>query len=269
MPELPEVEVSRLGIQPFLTQQTIQRIIVRDDRLRWPVPLQIKSLFNQTILGLTRRAKYILIHLEHGDIVWHLGMSGTLRIVDSGLPVKKHDHIDVVLSSGKCLRFNDPRRFGSCLWQASNETLPQLAHLGPEPLSDEFDTERLYTLSRNKRMPVKSFIMDNRIVVGVGNIYANEALFLSGIDPRRAAGNIAKKRYQRLCEHIKAVLKAAILQGGTTLKDFTNADGNPGYFSQHLRVYGKAGKRCEQCQALIKSQVIAQRNTFFCTQCQH
>lgn len=268
MPELPEVEVSRLGIQPFLIQQTIQHITVRDDRLRWPVPLDIKLLSNHVIHGLERRAKYILIRLEHGDIVLHLGMSGTLRVVDASLPIKKHDHIDIVLTNGKCLRFNDPRRFGSCLWQERNKTLPQLAHLGPEPLSDNFDAERLYALSRNKRIPVKSFIMDNRTVVGVGNIYANEALFLSGIDPRRSAGNIAKKRYQVLCRDIKGVLKAAILQGGTTLKDFTNPDGNPGYFSQQLRVYGKAGLACERCQATIKSQVIAQRNTFFCAQCQ-
>lgn len=268
MPELPEVEVSRLGVQPYLLKQNIQHIVVRDDRLRWPVPDAIKSIVNQPILSITRRAKYILIELDGGHIVLHLGMSGTLRVVEVTTPPKKHDHIDIVLGSGKCLRLNDPRRFGSCLWQVKGEMLSQLANLGPEPLTDDFDANRLFEYSRNKQTPIKAFIMDNRVVVGVGNIYANESLFLAGIDPRRAAGKVSKKRYQTLTSYIKQVLDKAIQQGGTTLKDFTNADGNPGYFSQHLRVYGRAGESCECCDSLIKSKVIGQRNTFFCTQCQ-
>ena len=268
MPELPEVEVSRLGIQPFLLQQSIESVVVRNGKLRWPVPDTIKQLTHQPILGVSRRAKYILIHLSEGDIVLHLGMSGSLRVVDAKTEVKKHDHIDIVLSNGKCLRLNDPRRFGSCLWQPKNEPLSLLVNLGPEPLTDEFEANRLFTLSRKKQMPVKSFIMDNKTVVGVGNIYANEALFLAGIDPRRPAGGISSKRYQLLTDYIKSVLEKAIEQGGTTLKDFSNAEGTPGYFSQHLRVYGKKGEPCERCDNLIKSIVIGQRNTFFCSRCQ-
>lgn len=268
MPELPEVEVSRLGIQPFLLQQTIAHVVVRNGRLRWPVPDVIHSLTHQPILNLSRRAKYLMITLSEGDIVLHLGMSGALRVIDADVPPKKHDHIDIVLTSGKCLRLNDPRRFGSCLWQPKGQVLSQLANLGPEPLTDDFDSDRLFTLSRNKKSPVKGFVMDNKTVVGVGNIYANEALFLAGIDPRRAAGGISKKRYQLLTKYIKQVLAKAIEQGGTTLKDFSNVDGSPGYFSQHLRVYGRAGEQCERCNTLIKSVTIAQRNTFYCSQCQ-
>lgn len=268
MPELPEVEVSRLGIQPHLLQQTISHVVVRDDRLRWTVPDAIKELSNRPILGVSRRAKYLFLELDTGSIVLHLGMSGTLRVVDKKTPIKKHDHIDIVLTNHKCLRLNDPRRFGACLWQLKDKVLSQLQHLGPEPLTDEFCENLLYEKSRNKHAPVKSFIMDNRIVVGVGNIYANESLFLAGIDPRRKASNISKKRYTLLTKYIKSVLHKAIEQGGTTLKDFSNVDGSPGYFSQHLRVYGKTGEPCERCEKPIKSAVIGQRNTFFCTGCQ-
>ncbi|MFC3095417.1 bifunctional DNA-formamidopyrimidine glycosylase/DNA-(apurinic or apyrimidinic site) lyase [Alteromonas sediminis] len=268
MPELPEVEVSRLGISPYLEGQFIEKVIVREKRLRWPVPETITNLVEQPVLSVTRRAKYLLISLPQGDIVLHLGMSGKLCVVDACTPTIKHDHIDFVLRSGKCLRFNDPRRFGSCLWQENGQQLSLMANLGPEPLTDDFDSNRLFTLSRNKRSAVKTFIMDNQVVVGVGNIYANEALFLSGIDPRRQAGKVSKQRYQTLTDNIKRVLAAAIAQGGTTLKDFAHADGKPGYFSQHLRVYGRQGEPCEVCETTIKSQVIGQRNTFFCPQCQ-
>jgi formamidopyrimidine-DNA glycosylase len=268
MPELPEVEVSRLGISPFLLNQTLCKVIVRETRLRWPVPSDIQQLKDAPILGVSRRAKYLLIQVPGGDIILHLGMSGKLRVIDSHTPLIKHDHIDFVLSSDKCLRFNDPRRFGACLWQPEGECLTQLQSLGPEPLTHDFDAKRLFELSRQKKVAVKNFIMDNHVVVGVGNIYANEALFLSGIDPRRAAGRISQKRYERLAENIKLVLTQAIEQGGTTLKDFANADGNPGYFSQYLRVYGRAGEPCRVCDTALKSVTIGQRNTFYCPQCQ-
>lgn len=268
MPELPEVEVSKLGISPWLTNQTITDIIVRDKRLRWPVPDAIRQAVGKEISGVTRRAKYLLIDVGIADIILHLGMSGKLRVIEASVPVVKHDHLDIVLASGKCLRFNDPRRFGACLWQEKGDTLMQLRALGPEPLTDEFDAERLITLSRGKKGAVKNFIMDNSVVVGVGNIYANEALFMAGIDPRRAAGNVAAARYYPLTEAIKSVLEKAIIQGGTTLKDFAQTDGKPGYFAQQLKVYGRKGEPCERCETPIKSVVIGQRNTFYCPQCQ-
>lgn len=268
MPELPEVEVSRLGISPWLLNQTINKIIVRDKRLRWPVPDEIFLAEGKTIQGIRRRAKYLLLDVGEGEIILHLGMSGKLRVIDANHPTIKHDHIDIVLSNGKCLRFNDPRRFGACLWQQKGEQHKLLGKLGPEPLTDDFSSERLVALSRGRKSPVKTFIMDNDVVVGVGNIYANEALFMSGIDPRRAAGRVSAKRYATLTEAIKIVLTKAIEQGGTTLKDFAQSDGNPGYFAQHLRVYGRAGKGCEVCSTEIKSVVIGQRNTFYCPTCQ-
>jgi formamidopyrimidine-DNA glycosylase len=269
MPELPEVEVSRLGVAPHLENQTITQIIVRNPSLRWPVPDTVQIARNQIITSVTRRAKYLFINTVKGSIVLHLGMSGKLKVVPSSTPIQKHDHIDIVLDTGRCLRMNDSRRFGACLWQGKQEEpLKILQKLGPEPLTEDFDNERLFALSRGKTVPVKSFIMNNDVVVGVGNIYANEALFLSGIDPRRAAGKVSKKRYLTLTQNIKRVLAAAIEQGGTTLKDFTQADGNPGYFSQHLRVYGRANEACEVCDTKIKSVVIGQRNTFYCPQCQ-
>ncbi len=268
MPELPEVEVSRLGISPWLLNQTINKIIVRDKRLRWPVPDEVFLAEGKTIVNIRRRAKYLLIDVGEGEIILHLGMSGKLRVIDADFPTIKHDHIDIVLGNGKCLRFNDPRRFGACLWQPKGAAHTLLSNLGPEPLTDDFDAERLVALSKGKKGPVKNFIMDNDVVVGVGNIYANEALFMSGIDPRRAAGRVSAKRYAVLTAAIKEVLAKAIEQGGTTLKDFAQSDGNPGYFAQHLRVYGRAGKECEVCSTEIKSVVIGQRNTFYCPSCQ-
>ncbi|MCW8091181.1 bifunctional DNA-formamidopyrimidine glycosylase/DNA-(apurinic or apyrimidinic site) lyase [Alteromonas sp. ASW11-130] len=268
MPELPEVEVSRLGISPHLVGQTISSVVVRQPKLRWPIPDELKLAEGYTIKAVHRRAKYLLIDIGIAQIVLHLGMSGKLRVVPATLEPIKHDHLDIVLSSGKCLRFNDARRFGACLWQPQGEVLPQLQNLGPEPLTEAFTAQHLYTLSRGRKTPVKSFIMDNDVVVGVGNIYANEALFMANIDPRRAAGRISFQRYQKLTKEIKDVLASAIQQGGTTLKDFIQSDGSPGYFRQHLRVYGRAGKACEQCEGTINSVVIGQRNTFFCPRCQ-
>ena len=268
MPELPEVEVSRLGISPFLQNQTITNIIVRERRMRWPIPETIADVIGHSISAIKRRAKYLLIETSVGTVILHLGMSGKLRVIDAATPPVKHDHVDIVLASGQCLRFNDPRRFGAVLFQPPGEALSLLAHLGPEPLTDDFDDQRLFQLSRGKKSPVKTFIMDNAVVVGVGNIYANEALFLAGFRPTRQAGNISLARYQVLTATIKQVLAKAIEQGGTTLKDFAQADGNPGYFAQHLNVYGRKGEPCEVCGNAIQSKVIGQRNTFFCTQCQ-
>lgn len=269
MPELPEVEVSRLGITPHLHNQQIQKVVVRQRQLRWPVPLEVQLCEGQRILAIRRRAKYLLIDTQPGSVVMHLGMSGRLRVVSINTPVQKHDHIDIQLSNGQCLRYNDARRFGACLWQGKDDDqLTILKHLGPEPLSDEFDGEHLYQLSRKRQIAVKNYIMNNQVVVGVGNIYANEALFKAGIDPRKKAAAISRKQYLLLAEIIKQVLAAAIKQGGTTLKDFTQADGKPGYFAQSLNVYGRQGELCLQCNSLIASVVIGQRNSFYCPTCQ-
>ncbi|TPV54762.1 bifunctional DNA-formamidopyrimidine glycosylase/DNA-(apurinic or apyrimidinic site) lyase [Aestuariibacter sp. GS-14] len=270
MPELPEVEVSRMGIAPHLEGQTISQVIVRDARLRWPVPDTIQNAVGNDVISVERRAKYLLIRLSNqAVIVLHLGMSGKLRVLPSATPPVKHDHIDIVLNNGVCLRLNDPRRFGACLYQEPHEPPGKLfANLGPEPLTDEFDAKRLITLAKGKQVAIKNFIMDNAVVVGVGNIYANEALFMSRIDPRRKAGNVSAKRYTVLTESIKIVLAKAIEQGGTTLKDFTQSDGKPGYFAQSLNVYGRTGDPCFICETPIKSVVIGQRNTFYCPNCQ-
>ena len=268
MPELPEVEVSRQGVSPWLSNQTITNIVVRQRQMRWPVPAEISQAVGQQVLNVNRRAKYLLIEVETGTIVLHLGMSGKLRVVDASLAPVKHDHIDIVLGSGKCLRFNDPRRFGCFLWLEPGASHPLLAHLGPEPLSDAFDGERLYQLSRGKSMAIKPFIMDNAVVVGVGNIYATEALFAAGIDPRREAGRVSRQRYQRLAEEIKRILAKAIEQGGTTLRDFVGGDGQPGYFKQELFAYGRRGELCKQCGTTLSECRLGQRSTVFCRQCQ-
>lgn len=269
MPELPEVEVSRLGISPHLIGNTIEKVVVRNRQLRWPVPEEVHLTEGYVIDNIRRRAKYLLIDTKAGSIILHLGMSGRLCVVPSKTELQKHDHIDVQLTNGQCLRLNDARRFGACLWLDKNEsTHPLFNTLGPEPLTGDFDGERLFALSRNKQVPVKNFIMDNKTVVGVGNIYANESLFLAGIDPRRSAGKVSKKRYLRLAPIIKDVLAKAIKQGGTTLKDFAQADGKPGYFAQELLVYGRAKKPCVTCNEPLKSVVIGQRNTFYCQHCQ-
>lgn len=268
MPELPEVEVSRLGVSPYLTGNTITQVVVRERRMRWPIPEAVSNVEGQKVIAVKRRAKYLLIETVTGTLILHLGMSGKLRVIDVDTPLVKHDHVDIVINTGKCLRLNDPRRFGAVLFQAPNTQIAMLDNLGPEPLTDDFDDMRLFNLSRNRKGPVKNFIMDNAVVVGVGNIYANEALFLAGIDPRRAAGNISAARYKSLTAIIKQVLAKAIKQGGTTLKDFAQTDGKPGYFAQHLNVYGRKGEPCEVCGKAIESKVIGQRNTFFCTRCQ-
>ena len=270
MPELPEVEVSCRGIAPHLQQQKITQIIVRDRRLRWPVPEEIDSVVGALITKVERRAKYLIVHTAAGHLIIHLGMSGALRVVPANTPAVKHDHIDLVLESGKCLRFNDPRRFGCWLYSKEHpsENHPLLRALGPEPLTDAFNEAYLFKASRGRQQAIKTFIMDNHVVVGVGNIYANEALFKAGIHPKRAAGKISQRRYEQLVPIIKATLAKAIEQGGTTLQDFTQADGQPGYFKQELMVYGRGGKLCMQCSGRLKEIRLGQRSTVYCPSCQ-
>jgi formamidopyrimidine-DNA glycosylase len=269
MPELPEVETTRRGVEPYSRGLEIRRLEVREPRLRWPVPDDLPDrVSGQTIASVDRRAKYLLFRMATGTLLVHLGMSGSLRVAAPGESLKPHDHIDLWLSPGHCLRFNDPRRFGCFLWLEPGEQHPLLAHLGPEPLSPDFDGDLLYRRARGRRGPVKHFIMDGRVVVGVGNIYANEALFLAGIDPRRAAGRISRLRYQRLSEAIKQVLTFAIDHGGTTLRDFVGGDGRPGYFAQQLFVYGRAEEPCKRCGSTLRETRLGQRTTVYCVACQ-
>ena len=267
MPELPEVETTLKGIKPFVNEQKIARLIVRQGSLRWPVTEGIDSIVKgQTIIALSRRAKYLIMQLERGSMLVHLGMSGSLRVVTANAEWRKHDHIELQLVNGACLRYHDPRRFGSWLWCLSDH--PQLANLGPEPLSNDFNGGLLWRKAKGRKIAVKPFIMDNKIVVGVGNIYASEALFRSGIRPDRPAGKISKQRYEVLGGHIKGVLSAAIEQGGTTLLDFVNSSGEPGYFQQTLAVYGRGSKGCVTCAGVLKEIRLGQRSSVFCPQCQ-
>jgi len=269
MPELPEVETTRRGVEPYCRGEIVQHLAVREARLRWPVPARLPALMaGLRIESVERRAKYLLFHTGAGSLLVHLGMSGSLRVVDPAQPPARHDHIDLLLQSGACLRYNDPRRFGCFLWLEPGEQHPLLSQLGPEPLSAEFDGMLLYRRSRARKVPVKSFIMDAKVVVGIGNIYANEALFLSGIRPDRAAGRISQARYEHLATHIKQVLTSAITQGGTTLRDFVGGDGKPGYFAQQLYVYGRGGEPCKRCGDQLKERRLAQRTTVFCVACQ-
>lgn len=268
MPELPEVETSRLGILPYLKNQTIDDIIIRQPKLRWPIPSEITSAKDQQIIDVQRRAKYLLLQLTTGWIVIHLGMSGSLRILLEPQPEGKHDHVDLVLQNGTVLRYTDPRRFGSWLWTPFLEWLPQLKSLGPEPLTDEFNANYLYQQVKERKVPIKTLIMDNHIVVGVGNIYASESLFMAKILPSRLGNSLKLKELKVLVEAIKRVLANSIAQGGTTLKDFLQSDGKPGYFVQQLQVYGREGDSCLICQTPIQAKKIAQRNTFYCSHCQ-
>ncbi len=275
MPELPEVETTLRGIRPHLEGRTIARLLVRESRLRLPIPPETSELVaGQAIGEVSRRSKYLLIGLERGSLVVHLGMSGSLRVVPAASPLKRHDHLDLVLSDERCLRFHDPRRFGLFLWTpqtplAAMAEHPLLRNLGPEPLGTDFDGDHLHALSRSRRTAVKSFIMDAAVVVGVGNIYASESLFLAGIHPERACHRVGLARYRRLAEVIRAVLAASIEQGGTTLRDFVREDGQPGYFAQSLRVYGREGEPCKVCGAGIRQRRIGQRSSFYCPRCQH
>ena len=269
MPELPEVETTRLGIAPHLLGRRIAKLVIRQPKLRWPIPQPlIACMPGQRIESIERRAKYLLVHTVAGSALLHLGMSGSLRVLDSGTPADKHDHYDWLLDSGRILRFTDPRRFGSLLWQPLGSMHALLAHLGPEPLSDDFDGDYLWRLSRGRAASVKTFIMDQAIVVGVGNIYAAEALFAAGIHPRRKAGSVSRARYALLAEAIQRILKVAIKRGGTTLRDFISPDGVPGYFEQELTVYGRTDQPCRNCATAIRVITLGQRSTFYCPSCQ-
>ena len=270
MPELPEVETTRRGILPALMGRRLIGAEVREARMRWPVPDDLSTrIENQQVIDVKRRAKYLLIELPHGDVLLHLGMSGSLRVVPAETELRKHDHIDLLIDDGMVLRFNDPRRFGLLLWQArAAGPHPLLAKLGPEPLSDAFNAQALYQRSRGLKSAVKNFIMDQKTVVGVGNIYASEALFRAGRDPRRAAGRVGLGRYQALEQHIRDVLEDALDSGGSTLRDFLRPDGAPGYFVQSLKVYDRADLPCLNCATPIRREVIAQRASYFCPQCQ-
>lgn len=270
MPELPEVETTRRGIAPHVEGRRVSQVLVRDARLRWPVPFELAvMLCGQTISSVKRRGKYLLFGTDEGTLLLHLGMSGSLRVLPEPLPPKRHEHVDIVFADGSCLRYTDPRRFGSLHWvQGDPCQHPLLSHLGPEPLSDAFTGGYLYGKASGRRAPVKAFLMDSEVVVGVGNIYANEALHLAGIRPSRPAGQISRARYERLAEAVKEVLEAPVRAGGTTLRDFTRSDGKPGYFKQSLRVYGRAGEACEGCGGAIALARQGQRATYFCPRCQ-
>lgn len=270
MPELPEVETTRRGIAPHLLGQIIADLHIRQPSLRWPVPNDLPArLRGQCIRSVERRGKYLLLGTDAGTLLIHLGMSGSLRITTPDTPLRKHDHIDLLLENGVCLRYHDPRRFGCFLWTQDDPAKhPLLAGLGPEPLEADFSGAYLHARAQNRSTPVKTFLMDGHIVVGVGNIYASEALFRAGIAPQRAAGRIAAARWDRLAEAIRDVLQASIEQGGTTLRDFVNERGNPGYFQQTLQVYGRAGEPCRCCGAEIRGERLGQRSTYWCPKCQ-
>lgn len=274
MPELPEVETTRRGIEPHLLGRRVAAVIVRRPDLRWPIPPEVSVLLpGQRIEAVERRAKYLLLHTSVGSALLHLGMSGVLRVLPPDALLGTHDHVDIAIEPvagerPRVLRFTDPRRFGCLLWQPPGEIHPLLANLGPEPLTDAFDGELLWRKSRGRRAAVKLFLMDNAVVVGVGNIYASEALFAAGIDPRRAAGAVSRARYARLATEVKRILRHAIERGGTTLRDFLNPDGAPGYFFRELNVYGRAGESCRVCSTPIRQVTLGQRSTFWCPRCQ-
>lgn len=270
MPELPEVETTLRGVRPYLAGQTVSGVVVRDRRLRWPVSRSLSArVGGRVILAVRRRAKYLLVDFENGSLILHLGMSGSLRVLPASEPAGPHDHFDLCLGSGLCLRLRDPRRFGCVVWSKAevlNHRL--LRHLGPEPFSDAFSGEYLRAKSRGRKGAVKNFLMDGGIVVGVGNIYASESLHLAEIHPHRASGRISTRRYQALVDAVRCVLSDAIEEGGTTLRDFTAVDGDPGYFRTRLNVYGRTGEPCSTCGKPIRRILTGQRATFYCPGCQ-
>lgn len=269
MPELPEVETSCRGIRPYCVNQSITRIDVRQAKLRWPIDPQLSSKLNQqVIISVERRGKYLLLQTTQAELMIHLGMSGSLRIVSDSEVAGKHDHVDICLSNGKMIRYNDPRRFGCILYNEQGLEHPLLAKLGVEPLTDDFNVDYLYSVCKQRKTAIKILIMNSQVVVGVGNIYAQEALFTAGIHPQRSANKIARSRITKLVEVIKIVLAEAIKAGGSSLKDFTAADGRPGYFQHAHQVYGLAGKPCSNCNKTLKHRVIGQRATVYCGYCQ-
>ena len=276
MPELPEVETTRRGIEPHLKTRVIKEIIIRQANLRWPIPGHIVSTYpGQEITAINRRGKYLLLNTQNkqaarSTLMFHLGMSGSLRIVNQSVAPRKHDHIDFVLDNNTILRFHDPRRFGSILECPAHQPLSHnlLDKLGPEPLSDAFSGEYLFQKSRHRSLAIKNFIMNSHIVVGLGNIYATEALHEAGIHPLRSSGKISLRRYITLVQHAKKIIAEAIQQGGTTLRDFVNSSGNPGYFQQQLKAYGRENQPCLHCQTPIRKLKQNQRSSWYCPQCQ-
>ena len=269
MPELPEVETTRRGLAPHVEGRVVTGVVLRRPDLRWPIPPDVAAqLPGQRVLGVRRRAKYLLLDTAPGSALLHLGMSGMLRVLPAATPVETHDHVDIALDSGRVLRFTDPRRFGCLLWQPAGDTHELLQHLGPEPLSEAFDAQYLYQRSRGRKAPIKAFLMDQAVVVGVGNIYAAESLFRAGISPLRAAGKVSRERYAALADAVKAILAYAITRGGTTLRDFLSPDGAPGYFEQELSAYGRGGESCPRCGRPMKQALVGQRTTVWCGYCQ-
>jgi formamidopyrimidine-DNA glycosylase len=270
MPELPEVETTLRGLAPHLVGRRIERAVIRHAHLRWPVPRRLPDLLQgREIRAVSRRAKYLLVDCGNGTLILHLGMSGSLRVLPTDTPPGKHDHFDLVLDDGKLMRLRDPRRFGAVLWHEGDPlNHPLLSALGCEPLGDAFDGDYLYQAARTRRAAIKLVIMDSHVVVGVGNIYANEALFRAGIRPQSAANKVSRERCRKLAGAIRQTLREAIRHGGSTLRDFTNSEGEPGYFQQHYFVYGRAGEPCRNCGAPIKQVRQGQRSSFYCPRCQ-
>jgi formamidopyrimidine-DNA glycosylase len=270
MPELPEVETTLQGLKPYIEGQIIKDVIVRHAKLRYPIPYHLKTkLHYKRIRQLSRRGKYLLIHFDTDTLIVHLGMSGCLRILTQSTPVKLHDHVDFIFKNNLILRYTDPRRFGAILWTEEDPMKHRLLKsLGIEPLDKHFTAEYLWQKANSRRTPIKPFIMSNHIVVGIGNVYATEALFLSGIHPATPTNLLTEEHYHRLVHSIKKILRSAIKKGGTTLKDFVNSEGKPGYFAQQLKVYGRAGLPCVQCHTTLQSLTLGQRNTVFCEACQ-
>ena len=269
MPELPEVEITRQGLLPLINQ-TVSRVVIRNPSMRWPIPNHLPTtLANQSLLSLKRRAKYILAEFENGTLLIHLGMSGHISLLDRNYPPEKHDHFDIQFQNQQVLRLNDPRRFGAVLWAGeSPETHVLLSSLGPEPLSDAFNGQYLFKQIRKRKAAIKVTIMDAKLVVGVGNIYANESLFRSRINPQLPANQLSLKQCERLEAEIKTTLAAALKAGGSSLRDFAAVNGKPGYFKQSYFVYGRADQPCKVCSNLIKNIRLGQRSTFFCQHCQ-
>lgn len=272
MPELPEVETTLRGLQPHCQSAVISGFEVRQSQLRWPIESEkLQQLVGQPIVDLARRGKYLLINLPEASLIIHLGMSGSLKIVrqEEQAPPQKHDHFDIRLNNGKTIRYNDPRRFGCLLISEKGQCHPRLKTLGVEPLTDQFNPDYLYAACQNRKSSIKSVLMDSHLLVGVGNIYAQEALFLSGISPLKEAGQLSQKKMTQLVEAIKTILNQAIEAGGSSLKDFTAPSGKPGYFQQTLKVYGRQNQPCLSCKSPLKAIKINQRTTTYCPQCQN
>ena len=270
MPELPEVEVTRRGIEPYLMGQRIAGVTVRNANLRWPIPGHLeRTLVGLEVRQVARRAKYLLLDCGEGTLILHLGMSGSLRILSTSIPPQKHDHFDLELEGGTVLRLTDPRRFGAILW-TSDDILqhPLLAQLGPEPLTLEFDGGVLYARTRGRGSSIKEVLMNSHVVVGIGNIYASEALFHASINPKTAAGRIGMGRCENLAQAIKETLKLAIKAGGSSLRDYVNSDGKAGYFQQQYWVYDRTGDFCRKCGTIIRQIKQGQRSSFYCPHCQ-